>query len=212
MKYFFTVILFLSFYLVYSQDFILNERYIQFSGLVLGADSQQAVSNASVRIRGTYRGVSANIQGFFSLVVKEGDWIDITSMGFKKQSILIPEGLKEPSYIRIIALQSDTIVFNAVNIYPWPSPAKFKDAFMKVQVSKTYQDIMNENFNRLTRQLMMGTLLPDGEEYQNRSLQNYSNSASQKGMMPILGPSVSIPIGSSKGYSPKKPDRPAIKW
>lgn len=212
MKYFLTVILFFAYNLIYCQDFILNERYIQFSGLVLTADSQQAIPNASIRIRGTYRGMSANLQGFFSLVVKEGDWIDITSIGFKKQSIHIPDGLKEPSYIRIVALQSDTIVFNAVNIYPWPSRSKFKEAFMKVQINKSYQEIMDENFNRIAMQLMMGTLLPDAYEYQSRALHDYSNQTSTRGIAPTIGIGANIPFGSTKGYSPKKPDKPPVKW
>jgi hypothetical protein len=210
LKYIFAIILFFTYTLGYSQDFILNERYIQFSGLVLTADSQQPVANASIRIRGTYRGVSANVQGFFSLVVKEGDWIDISSMGYKKQSILIPDGLKEPSYIRIVTLQSDTIVFNTVNIYPWPSRSKFKEAFMTVQINKSYQDIMNENFNRITMQLMMGVLLPDGLEAQNKAMRDYSNQASTKGMVPGVG--ANIPFGSTKGYKPKKSDKAPIKW
>jgi hypothetical protein len=180
------------------------------SGLVLTADSQQPVPNASVRIRGTYRGMSANSQGFFSLVVKEGDWIDITSMGFKKQSVQVPEGLKEPSYIKMIVLQADTIVFNPVNIYPWPSRSQFKDAFLKVQINKSYQEIMDENFNRITRQLMMGKLLPDGSESQFRALREYSNQSATKGIAPGVG--VNIPIGSTKGYTPKKPDIAPIKW
>jgi len=197
---------------VLSQDFILNDRYIQLTGLILAADSQQPVQNASIRIRNTYRGVSTNIQGFFSLVAKEGDWIDITSMGFKKKSIQVPTGLKEPSYIRIIALESDTIVFRSVNIYPWPSRSKFKEAFLNVKIDKTYQEILSENLNRLIRQMMVATLLPDGSEVQSRSMQDYSNQAANRAMVPILGPSVSIPFGPTKGYSSKKSDLPPITW
>lgn len=212
MKFLITIILFFSFNLIYSQDFILNERYIQLTGLILTADSQQPVPNASIRIRNTYRGISANSQGFFSMVVKESDWIDISSMGFKKQSIQIPTGLKEPSYVRIIAMESDTIVFRTVNIYPWPSRSKFKEAFLTVKIDKTYQEILEENLNRLIRQMMVATLLPDGAEMQSRSMLDYSNQASNRAMVPILGPSVSIPFGSTKGYSSKKSDLPALKW
>jgi hypothetical protein len=212
LKFYFTIILFLSINLVFAQDFILNERYIQLTGLVLNADSQKPVPNASIRIRFTYRGVSANTQGFFSLVVKEGDWIDITSMGFKKQSVQVPTGLKEPSYVKIFALESDTILFKPVNIYPWPSRAKFKEAFMTVQINKSYQEIMNENFNRITMQLMMGILLPDAYESQTSSLQDYSKQAATKGITPTLGVGANIPFGSTKGYTPKKSDKPAIKW
>lgn len=212
LKYFLSLLLFFAIDQVYCQDFILNERYIQFSGLVSTTDSQQAVPNASIRIRGTYRGVSANLQGFFSLVVKEGDWVDISSMGFKKQSVQIPTGLKEPSYIRIIAMQGDTILYNPVTIYPWPSRSKFKEAFMNVEINKTYQEIMDENFNRITMQLMMGKLLPDGAEYQSRTLRGYSDQSANQGITPVLGVTTSIPFGTTKGYSAKKPDKAAIKW
>ena len=156
--------------------------------------------------------MSANLQGFFSLVAKEGDWIDISSIGFKKQSVQIPEGLKEPSYIKIIALQNDTILFNPVNIYPLPSRSKFKEAFMTVKINKTYQEIMNENFNRITMQMMMGKLLPDAGEAQNRALRDYSNQAATKGITPTLGIGANIPFGSVQGYTPKKPDKPPVKW
>jgi len=212
LKFLLTILFVFTFYLVFSQDFILNERYIQLTGLVLTADSQQPVLNASIRIRNTYRGVSANLQGFFSMVVKEGDWIDISSMGFKKQSIQVPLGLKEPSYVRIVALESDTIVFNIVNIYPWPSRAKFKEAFVTVKIDKTYQEILNENLSRLIRQMMVATLLPDGSEMQSRSMLDYSSQAANKGMVPTLGPTISIPFGSTKGYSSKKSDLPPLKW
>jgi hypothetical protein len=152
------------------------------------------------------------MQGFYSIVAKEGDWIDVTCMGYKSKSIQVPEGLKEPSYIKIFVLESDTIVFKTVNIYPWPSKAKFKEAFMTVQINKSYQQIMDENFNRITMQLMMATLLPDAIESQSNAMKEYSNQSANRGMVPTLGVGANIPFGSTKGYSSKKSDKPAIKW
>jgi hypothetical protein len=178
----------------------------------LAEDSSRPVINASLRIRGTYRGTSANYQGFFSLVAKEGDWIDVSSMGFKKIGFQVPYGLKDPSYIQMVYLMYDTIVFAPVNIYPWPSPEKFKDAFVALDLNKIYGNNLYYLIDKNFEEMLKMEIAKDAREYQKVQLDRYSSELSNRGIVPFPGIGTNITFGTTKGYTPKQSDKKPLTW
>ncbi|MBT7994421.1 MAG: hypothetical protein HN691_06065, partial [Bacteroidetes bacterium] len=92
----------LSGLIAFSQDD--DRKLIQFSGLVLTADSNSPIPFSTIRIINTYWGTISNIEGFFSLVVREKDTIEFSSLGFKRRRMVIPEGIEHDGFSVLIAM------------------------------------------------------------------------------------------------------------
>jgi hypothetical protein len=165
-KIIFISILFLNSFLVLSQEE--EKKLVQLSGLILTADSTLPIPYAHIQIVNTYRGTIASLEGFFSLVVHENDTIEFGSLGFKRKWYVIPENLDESKMSVLIALETDTLVFDETLIYPWPTPAKFKQAFLAADPHKTYYDIAMENLDPKKMKALRAAMRADGAESQQR--------------------------------------------
>jgi hypothetical protein len=190
------LLLFLSSLFAHAQENLYPLKLIQFSGLVFSNDSLITIPYASVKIRGTYRGTVTNIQGFFSLVTRENDVVEFSSVGFKKRYITIPEGISDAKYTLAVTLEPDTIVLKTINIYPWPTKSKFKDAFVSIDVNKTYNEVLEQNFNQNVMSMMLSNLTMDGKANQNAYLSQMALNATYKGGMTsytMVGNGIAIP-------------------
>ena len=154
----------LSGLIAFSQDD--DRKLIQFSGLVLTADSNSPIPFSTIRIINTYWGTISNIEGFFSLVVREKDTIEFSSLGFKRRRMVIPEGIEHDGFSVLIAMNADTLTFDETMIYPWPSKAKFRQAFLAAEPNKTYYDIAMENLHPDKMRALSDAMSMDGSESQ----------------------------------------------
>lgn len=125
------LIIILSLNLV-SQAQVLNKRLVQFSGVVVTGDSLKPVPFTNISVRHKYRGTTADYYGFFSFVALLGDTLDFSSMGFKPAVFIIPDTLTTNRYSLIQLLNHDTVYLSETVIYPWPTPAQFKHAFLNM--------------------------------------------------------------------------------
>src|SRR5215216_3100876 len=98
-----------------------QSKLVQFSGVVVTADSLKPIPYANVIIRNTWRGTVTDYFGFFSVVARMNDTIEFSSLGYKKSTFIIPDTLKSNRYSLIQMMHSDTILMREVFIYPWPT-------------------------------------------------------------------------------------------
>src|SRR5688572_15853361 len=91
---------------------------VQFSGVVVTADSLKPIPYANVIIRNTWRGTVTDYFGFFSFVARMNDTIEFSSLGYKKSTFIIPDTLKSNRYSLIQMMHSDTILMREIFIYP----------------------------------------------------------------------------------------------
>lgn len=158
-----------------------HPRLIQFSGLIVNADSSAPVPNAHIRIKNTHWGTISNSEGFFSLVVREQDTVTISSIGFRKKVIVFPPGLTQSSITMVISMLADTIVFPETVIYPWPSKDKFRQAFLEIKPETTLEDIARNNLDEKVLKIVSSGLLKDGREQQHIYMNNMAVSAGYLG-------------------------------
>ena len=93
-----------------------EKKLIQFSGVVLHADSLVPMPFVNVfNVSRGYKGTYTDFRGFFSLVVGVGDTIRISCLGYKKQELIIPKNLINNSLTAIFKLKPD--VFNLPMVY-----------------------------------------------------------------------------------------------
>ena len=168
-----------------------NEDLIQISGIVVTGDSLKPVPFVNILIKDTYRGVISDYYGFFSIVARETDTLEFSSVGFRKTWFVIPDTLSEQRYSLIQILRSDTILLHEAVIYPWPTKEQFKEAFINLRIPDDDLERARKNLNRSSLNLVAETLPMDGR-MNYRELMNYkSNEFYSAGQLPpykILDP------------------------
>lgn len=140
--------LFILFAVLLSNDTFsqrLDEGLVQFSGVVVTADSLRPVPFTSILIEKSGRGVTTDYWGFFSVVVHKRDLITFSALGFRKVYFRIPDTLSENRYSLIQILSSDTIMLSETVIYPWPSKEQFRQAFIKMEIPDDDIEIARRN-------------------------------------------------------------------
>jgi TonB-linked SusC/RagA family outer membrane protein len=81
MKCFFVLLLILS-----SSAFAQNKTV---TGTVVNSETSEPVTNASVRVKGTSKGVNTDSKGVFTLNVPDGSILEISSVGFKSIEVAV---------------------------------------------------------------------------------------------------------------------------
>lgn len=116
----------------------LNLKIVQFSGVIVTADSLKPVPFVNIYDKSTGRGTVSDYFGFFSFVAMKGDTIVFSSVGYKRSSFIIPDTLSENRYSMIQMMQNDTVVLKQMFVYPWPSREQFKQAFVSLEIPDDY--------------------------------------------------------------------------
>lgn len=125
-----------------------QEDLIQLSGFVITEDSSTAIPNATAKIVGEPRGTVANLEGFFSLIVKAKDTVEFSSIGFKPARYVVPEDPKDNKIKLIQPLEYDTLVHEEAVVHPWPTKGEFKEAFLELDLPDNRRTIARKNLQR----------------------------------------------------------------
>jgi|SRR5690554_173518 len=129
---------------LFSQN---DENLIQFSGVVVSSDSITPISFATVLIKNTTHGTTSDYYGYFSFVANKGDTIVFSSIGYKKSEYAVPDTLTGKYYSLIHSMRKDTIQLETVEVYPWPTPSQFKDAFLNLNIPDDDLAIARKNLD-----------------------------------------------------------------
>jgi len=146
---------------------------IQFSGVIVTSDSLKPVPFTNIVIKNSFRGSTADFNGFFSFVAIEGDQIIFSAIGYKKAYFTIPDTLTKNRYSLIQALASDTIMLSETVIHPWPSREQFKQAFYSLKVPSDDYDIAMKNLALEDLKILI-------REYKMDGSMNYKNYIEQQ--------------------------------
>lgn len=122
-----------------------KNRLIQFSGVILSADTLDPLPYAAVYDKTIKRATFADFSGFFSMVVKAGDTIFFSSIGHKKAAYIIPDTLSQNRYTIVQLMSPDTIYLKEAVIYPWPTREEFAKAFLELDLPETAFDRYGNN-------------------------------------------------------------------
>lgn len=128
-----------------TSKFSINSPLVQFSGIIVSADSLRPVPFVNIYDKHTGRGTISDYYGFFSFVAMKGDTIVFSCVGFKKSKFVIPDSLTEDRYSLIQMMQNDTILLTSVDIFPWPSKEQFAQAFVNLELPDDYMARANKN-------------------------------------------------------------------
>jgi len=122
-----------------------SRQVVQIAGVVLDDENLQPIPFVNISVRGTYRGASADANGFFTLVTLAGDLLEFSSIGFRSVTVKIPESVESDRYTIYQSLQRDTLELPLTVIYPWPTREKFREAFLNLNVPDDDYEIARKN-------------------------------------------------------------------
>jgi len=182
-KFLFAAIVFFSGYISsYAQ--YRSDNLVQFSGVVVTADSLKPIPYVNVIIRNTWRGTVTDYFGFFSFVARMNDTIEFSSLGYKKSTFVIPDTLKNSRYSLIQMMHNDTVQIREVFIYPWPTKEQFKDAFMNLRIPDDDYERARKNLARAEMEAMYENMPMDGSMNFRNQMQQQSSRLYYAGQLP----------------------------
>jgi len=130
--------LFFSFATFAQEDTELVEVY----GLVVtksDAGKFEYVPFATVGVEGSSRGTYANFKGMFSIVVKKGEKLRFSAVGFGKREITIPEDVTGMYYSLTVEMEQSPISIAEVTIFPWPNRDNLTAEFLAMQPTRAME-------------------------------------------------------------------------
>lgn len=161
-----------------------DKSLVQFSGVVVTADSLQPLPYTSIIIKNTYRGTITDYFGFFSFVAKMGDTIEFAAIGYKRAEVVIPDTLTDQRCSMIQLLQRDTILLKEVVIFPWPTKEQFKEAFINLRVPDDDLARAEKNLDRNQINFLAATMAMDGSMNYKNFINQQSTRMYYTGQMP----------------------------
>lgn len=170
-----------------------DSSVVQLSGQIFTDQDGELkpVPNVSVFIKNSDRGTYSDLQGFFSVVGREGETVVFSSVGYKQAKFVIPDTLNKNRYSIIQLMTRDTVNLPETVIYPWPSRKHFKIEFLAMDVTEELQQRAYENLADKALAQMREYLPPDGKETTDLYLKQLSQSHYSEGQlkpMPIFSP------------------------
>lgn len=142
-----------------------EKKLVQFSGIVIHADSLEPLPFVNIiNISRNHRGTYTDMRGYFSLVVSEGDTIQISSLGYKKQELIIPTNLVNNTLSAIFKLKMDAIDLPMIYIFPYATIEQFKQAFIKLRLPDDDLMIARRNLDEKLMMALSSAMTWDGTQ------------------------------------------------
>lgn len=163
-----------------------KDSVVQLYGVVMTADSLQAIPGASVIIEDKGRGTFTNDQGVFSIVVLKGDKVKFSVVGFKDKLIDIPFDIAGNQYSLIQLMVTDTAYLPATIIKARPTRAQFERDFVNTNIPADQLEIARSNMNEANRRILLATLPADGREAVSNQFRQQSVKYSYMGQQPPI--------------------------
>lgn len=127
------ILLFSGLGAAHAQDEVKRD-IIQLSGVILNADSTDAIPGVNVYVPRKGRGTSSNRFGYFSMPVAEGDSVVFSYIGLKRQTFVIPEDMDDDKLSLILTMIEDAYTLGEVEVLPYPTEEEFKSAVLAMNV------------------------------------------------------------------------------
>jgi hypothetical protein len=166
---------------------------IQFSGILLSADSIYPIPFASVSVIKRPYGTYSNLEGYFSFVARKGDTIVFSHVEFDRSYFVIPDTLSDYKYSIVKLMTHDTVHFPGVVIMPMPNRATFDYLFVTKEIPNDDVQRAKNNLEREEMKEQAASLSgADASEAYKVIARNYANKSYYAGgqipPMNILNP------------------------
>lgn len=144
------------------------------------------IPSVPVFVPKTGRGTSTNHLGYFSMATLTGDSVIIKALGYKDKYFVIPF-TEEDKISVIIHLEEDPMMLPEVEIFPYPTEAVFKEAFIALKLPEQNDlNNMQSNLNERIMQRIMYHTGNDGSLNHTYFMSNQGQRVENKLMYPTV--------------------------
>lgn len=143
-----------------------NSEIIQFSGIVVTEDAYGEMTPlpyTTIAVKGTSRGTSAEIDGFFSIAALRGDTLVFSRLGYQTIEHTVPDTLASDFYSWYQIMSEGDVLLPEAVIYPWPSREHYKIEFLALDVSNELRQRARDNLTAEILERMQHGVAADGE-------------------------------------------------
>lgn len=143
-----------------------DNNLVQFSGLILDGTTDQLVPvpYTTVSVKDQSRGTYSDLKGFFTIVVRKGDVVNFSAIGYKSVDFEIPTDLEDDRYSIVQLMTQDTVNLPETVVFPWPSRDHFRLEFLAMDVTPELQQIAQQNLAKETLERLRPAVRYDGDE------------------------------------------------
>ena len=159
---------------VYNQNILAQNntrKLVQLSGILVTSDSLEAIPYVAIFNKTDKRGIYAREDGFFSIVAREGDTIQFSSVGYNVNTYTVPIN-NEKDKLTIVQLMSrNNYYLDTIIIIPRMSKEEFKNRFIYDNYNDDQIAIANKNLNKDRMADISDHMAMDGKENSNYFMQ-----------------------------------------
>jgi hypothetical protein len=163
---------------------VADTSLLQFSGVVVTADSLRPIPFVSIAVQGTYRGTLTDLSGFYSIVARKKEVLEFSSVGFKTIYYKIPDTLIKDRYTLIQVMRPDTLYLNETFIYPWATYEQFKEAFVNTVIPDDEMERARKNVEEIEKRVITEYVPMDGSMNYRNYVDQYRYKLYYAGQMP----------------------------
>ncbi|OJV30840.1 MAG: hypothetical protein BGO32_10130 [Bacteroidetes bacterium 37-13] len=114
-------------------NFDFQEGTFLIKGRVADLQTHDAIPKLNVTLTSKRTGVTADIEGVFSMYVFPTDTLRFSSLGYISKTLPVSKIPKDSIYNIYVELIKDFVKLKEVTIYPYHSKEEFKQAFMEAK-------------------------------------------------------------------------------
>ncbi len=170
-----------------SED--ISAQIIEVSGVVLYRNDRgklEPVPYTTVLALNTSRGTYANYDGMFSLVIKKGQTLRFSAIGFETVELTVPAEQPDFSQSVIIELKPQAAELNQVVVMPWPNRNNLRAEFLAMNPNEALMMQAEARRNLEEKQLlaMQQSFKMDSKDAATYYLQKQARDFSYMGQLP----------------------------
>ena len=159
-----------------------DKKLVQLTGRITN-EILEPLPYAHILIMNNLRGTITDNDGKFSIVTEVNDTILFSTVGYKRKFLVIPDTLPKPFLTVDLVLQEDTILIDAVEIYPWKSYEEFKQAFLNLRLPEDDNERARRNIAIIKAQIILDNS-PNAKENFNHVMEQQYRQTFNKWMNP----------------------------
>lgn len=166
-----------------------NKDLVQLSGLVLDGTTDELLpipyTNVFVK-EDSRRGDYTDFKGYFTVVVKKGETVVFSTVGYKTIEYVVPDTLTDNRYSIVQLMTQDTLNLPETVVFPWPSREHFKIEFLAMDVTPELQKRATENLAEEVLERGRSVVYRDGNENADYYLRQQASNYYHYGQIPPM--------------------------
>ncbi|WP_133993834.1 carboxypeptidase-like regulatory domain-containing protein [Dinghuibacter silviterrae] len=158
-----------------------HDSLVEVNGIVLSKDSLKPLPAVSIVIKGTGRGTITSDRGSFGIVALLGQEIELTSVGYKPQHIIVNNG---SDHAHVVIMETDTAYIATAFIRAHPSKDQFARDFVNAHFEDKEQELAKKSLDPKALKIISKGVPLSASEKTDRTLTQNAKNAANSGTVP----------------------------